>query len=1211
MASLRAGRMSPARTLGGPLLTDSTALSVADSPARPSLRLFGGFALYCGARGCSPAYDKGRALLAYLAVAPDAPHSRVALAAMFWPELPRPSALANLRQVLHDLRRSLAAAGLAASALQADRDSIRLASASLDIDTAAFAAPVCAATRTPASCGACLAILEELAGRYRGEFMAGFSLDDCPEFEDWLRGQREALHLRALGLLERLADCPARFAEPDKSLPFALRLLELEPANEPGLCRAMRLLARTGRTADALALYGKTSRALDRELGMPLAAETRALADSLRRGDGAALLGEASSPRAGEPARRQLTVLSCDLASPDGNADPDAALRRLREPQARCADIIRRHHGTPVQTFGGSLLAYFGYPQAQENAARMAVQAARAIVGADLAGIEARVGVHTGMVISGGEPPLPDASGIATRTAIALRQRVAAGTVAVSAATARLAAGCFDYADLGNDVWRVVGETGAASRLEAAADLTPLVGREAEIAALVNEWRLAAAGRRRAVLLSGDAGIGKSRMVLALRAALDGQPHVIRELRCAAEYRNSRHYPLIGLFASLLDIAAGDAPELRADKLAAYVDRYWGTTQPDALPVLARLLDLPLPAGCRESALAPQRQRELGHELLLQRIRELARSQPVLLVTEDLHWADPSTLELLGRLLAGPDDLPVLALFTARPAFEPPWAAGLVRTLALAPLDARLTGALVAAVAPALPAEQVGAIVARADGIPLFAEELAREMGSGTVATIPGNLRDLLAARLDALGPARKIAQAAATIGRVFHAELLAAVVSCDESELPAHLVQLRDAGLIDDNGHGGWQFRHVLMRDAAYDSQTRDERETRHRRTAAALRVNRAAAWPERLAQHHAAGNEPREAVACWLAAGKAAARHAASREALGHFRAGLALLSWLPEGADRARLELDLQIGLGAVACAAEGYASAAGAAAYARARGLCEQGQGTSPELFPAVWGLWASASSTGGYEHALRLARRLLRLAQAGRDPIHLQQARFALGNTLFWRGDFAAARRQLEAVEALYRPLQHERHVAEFGEDAGVTAAAYLSWVLHYLGDADAAVAASARSLALARRLGHPMSLAYALTFAALLRCRRREAQAALVLADETIILAARHGYALWQIGGALARGWAQAQQGRAEGVEAIRGCIEATRAAMGGVTLVVLEPLADACLALGDREGALFACDEALALGARLGDHHADAELNRIRTAALAFGRAG
>jgi len=1192
-----------------------------NSAPRLRLRLLGGFALERDREPCRLAYEKGRALLAYLAMEPARTHTRSSLASMFWPDLAHDAALANLRQVLHSLRQTLNAASPTPPLLKVDRESVRLdAETGLTVDAVEFsAAPsLCPATPDPSDCVPCLDCMESLERLFGGEFMDGFALPECPDFEEWLQAQREAVRLHALGRLARLSDCHERMGACEKSLPFAQRFLELEPWNEEGLRRVMRLFALSGQRAAALTQHDAFCRTLKKDLGVLPSDETHMLAERIRRGElspdrrrMADALPPAASPLPAAE-RRQVTVLYCELASV-GVDDPDEALDLLREPQARCSEIIRGKSGYLVQIRGGSLLAYFGYPQATENAARMAVQAALEATRTAFAGLELRASVHTGMVISGNHQ-VPDAIGATSGLAIRLRQLADRGEVAISAATQRLVAGYFDCVSLGQqqlpgvarplEIFRVKRESGARDRLEAASGLTPLIGRKPEIATLLALWQDTLAGKGRVVLLRGEAGIGKSRLVLALKDAIPDHAARVRELRCVPEHSQSPFHPLTALLGFALAFSAEDSPATKFDKLAAFVEANYPKNDPDAVALMARMLGLRIRAPYREPTSSPQQQRERTLAILVDRLCLLAARQPMLLVVEDLHWADPSTLELLNLFIRRGHNSPILTVLAARPEFKPPWDENVVPVLSLNALTDVDTAMLIEAVAPEISPASVSRIVERADGIPLFAEELAREIVAKEQFAIPTTLHDLLMARLDDMEAAKSVAQLAATIGREFSVELLRKIVPFDDASLSMLLGQLRNAGLLLGDVGRRMHFKHSLIRDAAYQSQTRDERAATHRRIGAALETAGADIRPELLAQHWTAGGETREAVACWIAAGKLASQHSASQEALAHFKSGLALIEALPAGPERLGMELDLQIGLGSAATATQGYASAEGAKAYARAMALCSF-QESGPEMFPAIWGLWAGASSRDGYPHALELARRLLRMANQSGDPIHAAQGHFALADTLYWQAEFQTARGHLEHVRATWLPVHHQRHVADFGEDPGVTSGSYLSWVLWFLGFPDQARETNRQTVALARELGHPYSLAYALTFSAILHCRLRQPAPALELAEETLELAGRHDFPLWQIGAMLSRGWARVMQDERDGIETLQQCVEATRAAMGGVTLVVLEPLVDACVAQGLFDTALRVDDEALATGSAIGDCHVDAELHRLRGESL------
>jgi DNA-binding SARP family transcriptional activator len=718
-----------------------------NSPSRHHLRLLGPFALECDGQPGELAYEKGRALLAFLALDPGRAHPRAALAALFWPELERATALANLRLVLHNLRQKLTSADPEHAALQVSRDAVVLrADADLGIDAARFFAPTpaCTAMPPPGLCDACLADMEDTAGLYRGEFLERFALPDCPEFEDWLQAQRETLLQRALSRLSVLADHHARVGAHQRALPFAQRFLELDPWNEHALRRVMRIMALSGQRDAALAQHDKWCRIVDDELGLSPSDETRALAQSIRGNDPTfatrrATDGKPPVAMAAAPAaqRRQVTVLHCalDVVAED---EQEEALHLLAGPQARCSEIVRAYSGYLVQVHGGSLLAYFGYPHASENAARQAVQAGLTLAHAAFVGVEARVCIHTGMVISGGEPNVPDAIGATSGLAIRLRQEVGPGEVAISAATQRLVAGYFACTSLGLrslagsrhpvEVFQVTQESGAKDRLQAAATLTPLVGRTQELATLLTIWGEANHGIPRSVLLRGEAGIGKSRIALSLREALQGQvqPMALTELRCLPEYSQSPFHPLVALFHSILSFGPSDTPQTRFARLAAYVAKHYPADELDVLALLAKLLSLPLPAPYTALVTSPAEQREKTLQITLDRLYALAKPHSLLLVVEDLHWADPSSLELINRIVTQKRAGIVMALFTARAGFKPPWSDSACTTLDLAGLNAAQASALVDTLMPGLAPGAVRSIVERADGIPLFVEELAK-----------------------------------------------------------------------------------------------------------------------------------------------------------------------------------------------------------------------------------------------------------------------------------------------------------------------------------------------------------------------------------------------------------------------------------------------------------------------------------------------------
>ena len=403
------------------------------------------------------------------------------------------------------------------------------------------------------------------------------------------------------------------------------------------------------------------------------------------------------------------------------------------------------------------------------------------------------------------------------------------------------------------------------------------------------------------------------------------------------------------------------------------------------------------------------------------------------------------------------------------------------------------------------------------------------------------------------------------------------------------------------------FRFKHALIQDAAYQSQSQLDRRKAHSSIARVLQsdfTDWVESQPEILARHLALARQYAESIPLWLKAGTRAALHSANQEARMHFGEGLKLLSHLEESPQKIRLEFDLMLGLGAATCAVQGFGSAETVLAYERAMELGEH-LDACPQMFRAIWGLWAGASSWAGYDHALELARQLLRIGQKCGDPIQIQQGHFAKGNMLFWRGDFSAAREHLERPLALYRPEEHQAHIAQFGENVRITSGAYLAWTLWFLGYPRRAQNACRQAFELARRLNHPFSLGYAMTFVSVLQCRLRRPRQALAWADKTLALAQNQDFLLWQVGADLIRGWAQVMLGEPSGLIRMQQSTDSVRNVMGGIALIFLNLLIEARLHLGDFAGALEDTEEALRTAEALGDGHIEAELHRFKGRAL------
>ncbi|MDD5333127.1 MAG: BTAD domain-containing putative transcriptional regulator [Rhodoferax sp.] len=1158
-------------------------------------------------------YLKMRALLAYLAVEWQREHKREVLANLLWGNNSATTARGNLRRTLADLRRVLELPS-GEVLFFASKDSIRFV-AKVDIDVRSFTGQRPTASENNAQA---LRHDESILSLYRGEFLAGMSLPDSPDFEHWLQMQRESLRLRALALLERLSNQYESMGKHTKALEYSLRYCELEPLNEDACRRVMLLHAFNGQIMAALGQFDACCRQLKKELGVLPSEETLQLAERIRQGTaqrksaGALPAPHAQAPLPLPAQRCQVTVMYCELVH-DVFDDPDEAMALLHAPQARCVAIIARLSGHVVQTHGGSLLAYFGYPKAHEDAAHRAVLAALAVTQEAVPGVDIRAAVHTGLIITGSDAAMPDTSGRTTRMAMALRHTSRQKKVTISQNTHDVVAGYFDCISLGAqpmagfgqalELFKVVRESGARTRLDAATQLTPFAGRKAEIDELLGLWQESTQGTRHVVLLQGDAGIGKSRLLHTLKERLADQPHAVRELRCFPEFSQSPFHPLMTLLEAVIGFAHEDSPTVRTGKLVAYFEARFPASAPTAVPLLTALLSLPQDGRHTLPEASPQKHKEQTQLILLELFDALATRQPVLFVVEDLHWIDPSTLELLTLFVERKGRHAILAILTARPDFDPPWPQSLERTLVLAPLAAKEVMRMIASLRTDMPADTIERIVERADGVPLFVEEMSKLACTHSQASIPATLHDLLAARMDSLGQAKATAQLAATLGREFDLDVLRKIFPANSPELTHGLSALQEAGLISRIDRTCCQFRHALIQEAAYQSQTKPARLAAHQRIAQALLSHFpdvVATQPELLARHLSSGGETRQAFDYWLKAGQRAALSSANAEAMEHFNTGLQLLLTLPPSTERDRLEFALCTSLGSTLIATRGYGSEEVAAQYTRAAQLA-QGLGDRNGLFKATWGLWLGSSSRVGHVHSLELANQMLQLAQRDLDPLHLQKAHYAMGNSLLWTGQLSQARQHQEQGMALYQAAHHDIMVRELGENICVSTGSQLAWVLWLQGFPDQARAIGEKTLALARETQHPYSQCYASAHVMVLTRWLRQIDSTRELAESTLAQAHQHGFPLWRLSGLAFQGWTMVMQGEAQGVAQLQMGVDTVRAAMSGIEAFFLAPLIDAQMRLGQWEEALSGTTTALLVVQAKEDRFQESEFLRLR----------
>jgi class 3 adenylate cyclase/predicted ATPase len=893
-------------------------------------------------------------------------------------------------------------------------------------------------------------------------------------------------------------------------------------------------------------------------------------------------------PGPSDAERRQLTVLFCDLVDSTrlaGQLDPEDYRTMVRAYQQTCAAVMLPFDGHIAQYLGDGLLVYFGYPQAHDDDAQRAVRAGLSILDAmrtlsarlvQDTGVRLaiRLGIHTGLVVvgamGGGDKQEQLALGETPNIAARLQGLAVPDTLVLSEATHRLVQGYFVCQNLdmhtvkGLDqpmvVYQVLQESAAQSRLDVAATrgLTPLVGREEEIGLLLRLWTQSQDGLGQVVLLSGEAGIGKSRLVEVLRERAEREGYTRIVFRCSPYYQQSALYPVIEHLQRLLQFSRDDTPETKLAKLEQGL-RASRLALDEVVPLLAALLAVPLPeARYAPLQLSPQRQRQHTLETLLAWMVAEAERQPTLAVWEDLHWADPSTLEFLSLLLDQAPTTRLLTLLTCRPEFRLPWSTrsylthltlGRLGRVQVEAMIERLTGG------KALPTEVVQQIVTRTDGVPLFVEELTKAiLESGLVQeredryelsgplpslAIPATLHDSLMARLDRLAAGKEVAQLTAVLGRTFPYELLRAVSPLEEAALQQALARLVEAELLYQRGvppQATYVFKHALIQEAAYQSLLKSTRQQYHQRIAQVLEAqfpDTVEAHPELLAHHYTEAGRTEQAIVYWQRAGQQALQRSANLEAVQHLIKGIELLATLPETAARAQQELDLRIALGPALMATRGHAAPEVEQTYSRARELCRQ-VGETPQLFPTLRGLWRFYRTQGALPTARELGQQLYRLAQREADPTHRLEAHDALGTTLFFLGEYAAARTHLEQGIALTDPTAQQVLALRYGEAPGVRCLAHTAIALWCLGYPAQAVQRCQEALVLAQALMHPHSLAGAQFHAANLHYRRREAPVVQAQAEALLTLATTQGFPVWMGFGTCWRGWVLAIQDEGE-----------------------------------------------------------------------------
>ena len=939
--------------------------------------------------------------------------------------------------------------------------------------------------------------------------------------------------------------------------------------------------------------------------------------------------------------RRQLTVMSCDLVGASALAerlDPEDLRSVVRAVQESASAVIQRWAGYVAQYLVDGWLAYFCYPHAHEDDAERAVRAGLEMLTAlqhvndslqREYGIRVAVrgGIHTGEVVIG------EVGGGATRGMIALgdvphlaaraRRAAAPDTLVMTRATQRLVPGTFVVEDAGAEVAedereplalvRVVRASGWRGRLAVAPGrLTSFAGREVELAMLSAHWEAARQGAGRSVLVLGEAGIGKSRLALQLRESLAAVPHTWIEIGATPYTTGTPFHPVIALVVQGLGFSADDAP---AEKLVKIERGLAELASPEAVALTAGLLGLPSPTRLELSA---DLQRRKTIELLAHWTRMISATQPTVLLVDDVQWCDPSSLELLGHLVARSAREPLLVVLTARPEFTSPWpASDHVTTLTLARLSEDETRAMILALAPeALPARTVDALVARSDGMPLFVEELTRSVlepdTTRSVDAIPATLADALMGRLDRLSTAKELAQRTAVMGREISHPLLAAVIGRDDAALRLDLTRLVEASILFARGeppHATYAFKHALIQEAAYQSLLKRTRQQLHARIAEVLETRfpeRVESEPEVIARHYEQAGLVAPAIAHYQRAGERAAERSANEEAIGHLRRALALLATLPDDRERDQQELRLQMAIATPLGAAGGFSHPDCEAAHARARALASR-IGESPELVRVLVGLATAYFVQGDLATGEAIGHDALAAAERTRDSLDLLLAHVVLGFPHFYRGSFARAAEHYGHATALYDPREHASFARTLGWDRGVNSHAYLAWCHLYLGHHDRALALSAKAVALAKRIDHPLTLANVLLHVTIHHIERREPDRALALGEELVNLADPLGFPMYAAVGRFFRGCACADLGKlATGIAEMEHALaELAQVSVGIGAPGFLVLFAERLRRVGRHDDALAIVALGLMRGESQGAHWANAELHRVHARTL------
>ncbi len=982
-----------------------------------------------------------------------------------------------------------------------------------------------------------------------------------------------------------------------------------------------------------------------KELGIPLGPRVKLLRviEGLRAdapapshgGDPAATTpAEPEPPASGE--RRHLTVMFIDLVGSTAlstKLDPEDMSDLLRRYQDTAAGVITRFDGHVAKYMGDGILAYFGFPRAHEDDAERAVRAGLEVAGAvgqfvapDGSRLAARIGIASGLAVVGelvGDEEARERAVVGETPNLAARiQGVAdSGQVAVSESTRRLLGRRFEFVDLGPRdlkgistparVFIVNGERTVDSRFEArSTDILPMVGRDQELALLLERWELADQGEGQGVLLIGEAGIGKSRIVRALLDEITALSHTRIRYNCSPYYTDSALWPVVEHLRRAAGIGRDDATGEKLDKLESIL--LPTAVAPDTAALLANLLGLEGERRFGPLDLGAQELRARTLQALVAQLVALATDQSVLVTLEDAHWVDPTTLEMIEQLLDRIGDARVLMVLTSRPDNQPEIVAHPhITRLTLNRLGRRGVEAIVDELSPGqkLPAEIVDAIIARTDGVPLFVEELTKAVLETGETTVPASLHDSLMARLDRIPDVKEVAQIASCIGREFDYSLLADIIDLSQTVLDEALDRLTDTALIFRRGQppdATYTFKHALVQDTAYASLLRSRRRHTHLRIAEALEAadgENGSVAPELIGRHLTEAGEIEKAVPYWRRAGTNAVRRSADLEAIGHLSQAIELVEQLPRSSDRLHDELELVTMLAGPTIATRGYGAPETAHVFARAQRLADQVD--DPSLyFTTLYGRWAFETIRAEHRRALELAEDFLRLVGGRSDTGLTLTAHRILGFSRFETGRTAEARAEFDQAIRLYDAAEHAALRFQFGQDPYVAALSIKGLVDLALGFPEQAQEGIDAALAHAERVDHANTRGYALAFGALqLTWGLRDIHGTRRTAELLIALSEQHSMALWLAYGKIFEGWAMTVADESsDGISRLREGLhdlEATGTVFHRTQ--ALGMLAEALGRCGARSAAVDVVDEALGLATTHREAWIEPELLRIK----------